>query len=556
MRRKNKYIAIIDDGVYESIFDINRMECKIEINQSMEIVKQEDYNNKLVNHGTICAAIIHKFVPEAPLVSVKILNRQKRGIREQLIKSIEWCIENGIKIINMSLGTVQYNDSCELRKVANLAAKNGIIIVAACSNQRIITYPSTFTNVIGVKTDLTGTLKEGEYYYNYHPNDGIDITGCSVFSLKQCGGKIYYSDLCNSYATPFITAKIFDIVKENPDITIDGVRVELMKGAVNRKDITKKPYLFKRIDWMERAILLNFDNSKIRFPKENGNFKIIDEIKIKCDCYCSGAENIRALFDTKKSRFAEADTFIMSVNSFTSGHVECSSEALLQEIVVRNKNVIYLDDREINKELNISISNRRVKVWHPSIFNYLDTPALRETDIPIICANDFTGSHLMEFISELLKCFRDNEYNAIAASDTCYGNLFGMNYSPVFNRAILNKYDPSGLKTLCGLYNPDLIIYGIDVCSKGSDYIKYMKKPFEVDIEIVIFEDSSAECMKFTNYYKRKSGQLILLAPGEVLDDEKLHTDERIKVFDVTSNSCIREVYTYIVALYNKDEVL
>lgn len=554
MSQNNIKIAIIDDGVCENIYDISHMKCRIEITQELEIAEHVDCNEKQPNHGTTCAAIIHKYVPEAPLVSVKILNQQKRGIKEQLIKAIEWCTENDIKIINMSLGTVQQNDSCELRKTVNSAVKKGVVIVAACSNRRIITYPSSFTDVIGVKTDLTGNLKEGEYLYNYHPNDGIDITGCSVFSLGQYDGKMQYSNICNSYATPFITAKVYDIVKENPSITIDGIREELMKGSVNKTEKTKRSYLFKSIDWMENAILLNLGNSKIPFPKENGNYKVVDEIKMECDCYCSGAENIRAIFDTRKNQFSQADTFIVNANGFTSKHAGCSSEALLQEIISRDKNVVYLDDREIAKELDLSISNKKIRIWHPSIFNYLDTPVLRDLDVPIICINDFTGSRLMEFTHELLGQFRNNEYNAIAASDTCVGNLFEMNYSPLFSCAILNEHDPAGLKSLCGLYNPNLIIYGIDASSKGIDYSKYMNKPFEVDIEIAIFDDSSTECKRFIDFCMEKKTQLILLTPGNTFDCKKLLAGGNIRLFDLTGNSSAREVYSYIVDLYNKDE--
>ncbi|WP_010251273.1 S8 family serine peptidase [Acetivibrio cellulolyticus] len=543
-------IAIIDDGINEGLYCLNSLKYNIEITQNLEIITRDGYDKYSSSHATICAAIIKKFAPEASISSVKILNDKRRCLCKQLIKAIEWCIAKTVKIVNLSLGTIYFDDYPELLKIINYAAKEGVIIIAACSNQRVMTYPSSCTNVIGVKTDFTYKLKGEGYIYNFYPYDGIDITSCSVFDLVKYNGGVSRSDLCNSYATPFITAKVYEIVKGNPYITVDGVKAKLIDGSVNRKDKTEQSHLIKNVDWVEKALLINLNNLTIQLPKYNHNYKIVDQINLKCDCYCSAIKNIRNLLDETKRIIVEFDTVILNANNFACVHEKCASEDLLNEIISRGKNVVYLDDNEINKELKLSGISEKTKIWHPSIFNYLDNPATRSMGIPLICVNDFMGDKLMELLDELGKKFRNDKYNVVLASDTCIGNLFGINYSPLFNRSKFNKYDPARLQTLCGLYNPDVIIYGINAISKDFDYFKYKNSSFEVDIEIVITENYD-EINKFINFCWDKNSQLALLIPEKSFRDKELCTNKNITIFDLCSKSFINDLYKYIISFYN-----
>lgn len=555
MHENNIDIAIIDDGVYENFFDINPLKCKIEITPDLEVIQQVDYRkgeheNNIPNHGTICASIIHKFAPDASLGSIKILNHKRRGVREQLIRAIEWCVEEGIKIINLSLGTIHYNDSHELRKTINSAAANGAIIVSASSNQLITTYPSCFSNVIGVKTDTDFTLKEGEYTYNYHPNDGIDITGCSVFSLLQYNGKMYCSNRCNSYATPFITSKVYGIVKENPGVTLGEVKLKLMEGALNKKDKPERLYLSKNIDWMENALVFDFNNPKNKVPKENQYFRIVGQIDLVCDCYCSGAESIKNLLDMSSRQFTEFDTVIINGSDLTSKHTCCTSEKLIQEIINRGKNLVYLDDKDIDRELSLSVHDNITKIWHPSIFNYLDIPILKEIDIPLISLNDFTGRYLLKLMEKLQECFRADGYNIVSGSDTGPGIVYGINYAPLFNKWVLNEYDPAGLKTLCGLYDPDILIFGINASDKDTDYLDCKIKSFEVDIDIIISDDCSNNVKDYINLSRKNGSQLVFLTPEKAAYEE-LEIYQDIKVFDLSCDFYVSDVYKYIIDLYN-----
>ncbi|HOM03448.1 MAG TPA: S8 family serine peptidase [Acetivibrio sp.] len=552
MGKNNISIAIIDDGVYENFFDIPPLEYKIAINRNLEVVQEEDCkepvpDNGLPNHGTICAAIIHKFAPDASLGSIKVLNRDKKGMKEQLVKAIEWCIENGIKVINMSLGTVHYSDSIELKRVVDLAAERGIVIVSACSNQYIITYPSSFTNVVGVKADFTDTLKEGEYTYNFYPNDGVDITAYGAVSLRRINEEAFYSESCNSYATPFITAKVYNIIKKNPYAKVDDVKRELMKGAINKKDKESGTFMFKSIDWAKRALMINFNNNK--YYSGNSRIEIIEKVDLVCDCYCSGEEEIENLLSGKGYKHENFDTVIIDGNEIPYKHDVCNSDRLIQKAMDYGKNVIYLDDRDANRDINVPRSNATNKVWHPSIFKYLDVPILREIDIPMIVVSDFTERYLYGIMEDLRSSFLKDGYNITTASDSCLGILYGNNYNPLWGESVIKEYDPAGLKTLYGLYNPDVLLYGMNASGKKSDYFYKLIKSFEVDIFIIVLEELNNTVKEFIDECKKKDSQLILVMP-ETENDEAFADRQNMKFFSLSHGLNADEIYAYMLDLY------
>jgi hypothetical protein len=220
---------------------------------------------------------------------------------------------------------------------------------------------------------------------------------------------------------------------------------------------------------------------------------------------------------------------------------------LIQEVLNYIKKIVYLDDREIGNEIKLHSLQPDIKIWHPSIFNYLNTPILKEVDIPLISINDFTGTNLIELIEDLQERFRKDDYNAVSAVDTCNGILYGMSYAPLYNKSIPN--DPGRLKTLCGLYNPDVLIYGLNALNKGIDYLDQKNKFYEVDIDIIISVDYNNNVEDYINLRKKSGSQLILIMP-EKESKRGFLIDRKVKCFDLFSHSYKSELFTYIIDLY------
>lgn len=59
-------------------------------------------------HGTICAMIIENNFSECMLSSVKILNDDGIGKVDKLKIALDWCYQNNIFLVNLSLGVTHF----------------------------------------------------------------------------------------------------------------------------------------------------------------------------------------------------------------------------------------------------------------------------------------------------------------------------------------------------------------------------------------------------------------------------------------------------------------
>lgn len=82
-------------------------------------------------HGTACAEIIHDMAPEAELHLLKV------GDEEDFYAAYDYCLQQGIRIISLSIGTVGSgpgDGTGPLQELCNEARAKGILVVAAAGN--------------------------------------------------------------------------------------------------------------------------------------------------------------------------------------------------------------------------------------------------------------------------------------------------------------------------------------------------------------------------------------------------------------------------------------
>lgn len=305
MNKKTTSIVILDDGINEKLYNTGDLEHNLEVTSDLQICERVGYDPFLPSHGTTCAAIIKKYVPEAALSSIKILSDESRkGMKEQLICALKWCADNAIRLVNLSLGTIDYRDFNEIKEAVNYAGEKGVVIVAACNNRNIFTCPASLENVIGVRCDLQDKLKEREYTYGFSP-DGIEITSSGSHKLVKFSDEVKITTPSNSFAAPVITSIVYELQKNNPDISLYDIR-ELLKeraGAENAgqniQSLDYHPskvynYLNKRMD-IPVIVLYNYygknndidKNLNRKFRLEGYNAIIAFTEKNETD-HCSG----------------------------------------------------------------------------------------------------------------------------------------------------------------------------------------------------------------------------------------------------------------------------
>ena len=195
-------IAIIDDGVdkddYKNVLSIEYFSVG-----SGRLVKRA-LSGFSGSHATLCAKIISKYLTvPVSLISIKVLPAGKKGNVEDLLLALEWCLNQNVDIINLSLGTTNNEDGLMLEAFFNENLKRLPVVVAAQSNMGTKTYPACFKNVIGVRCDPQ--LFNCRYKVLDDTIDGIDIAASGRHMIYIKENRILTNPY-NSYASAMISS--------------------------------------------------------------------------------------------------------------------------------------------------------------------------------------------------------------------------------------------------------------------------------------------------------------------------------------------------------------
>ena len=156
-------------------------------------------------HGThvagICAGENIGVASEAELYALKVLGDNGFGSEANVIKAIEWAIDNQLDIINMSLGSG--GATSVFQNICDVAYSKGLILVAAAGNEGFgNSYPAAFgPSVISV----AALEKDGRHADFSNICDTLDISapGVEIISSYLDGG--YCSMSGTSMASPHVS---------------------------------------------------------------------------------------------------------------------------------------------------------------------------------------------------------------------------------------------------------------------------------------------------------------------------------------------------------------
>jgi subtilisin family serine protease len=139
-------IGVLDSGVCRTHPHVGKVVDGITITAEETMPCYED----TLGHGTAVAAIIHRLNPEADLVAVKIFDRKLATSLPVAIRAIDWCLQHDIRVINLSLGTLnpEHRSAFEEAIVRTQAA--GAVIVSALEMNGAAALPGSLAGVIGV----------------------------------------------------------------------------------------------------------------------------------------------------------------------------------------------------------------------------------------------------------------------------------------------------------------------------------------------------------------------------------------------------------------------
>ncbi len=225
-------------------------------------------------HGTFVAGLIASGVdngigiaglaPSAELLVAKVVTKQRSVPVTAEAKAIRWAVDNGARVINMSLGGLRdpldpSRDTfsrLEADAVA-YAVANGVVVVAAVGNDdqaprspwEFASYPAALPHVVGVSalTQLGNVprFSNRDRIYNDLAAPGAEILSifprsltsrypaCSEQGFSSCGPDEYREAQGTSFAAPQVSAAAAVLLSLRPTLRAEQVTAILERTAAD-----------------------------------------------------------------------------------------------------------------------------------------------------------------------------------------------------------------------------------------------------------------------------------------------------------------------------------
>jgi subtilisin family serine protease len=258
-------VAVIDSGV-----DTGHPELAQKVLGAKSFVGGSARQDAL-GHGTFVAGLIAAGVdngigiaglaPSAELLVAKVVTRSRAIPVEAEAKAIRWAVENGARVINMSLGGVRdpldpsrdTYSRLEADAIA-YAVSNGAVVVAAVGNSpegqdpgKYASYPAALPHVLGVSAmNDTGGIPDfsnRDRIFNDLAAPGLQIVSilprtltarfpaCAEQGYSSCGPDEYREAQGTSFAAPQVSAAATVLLSLRPKLRPEQV-TEILRSTV------------------------------------------------------------------------------------------------------------------------------------------------------------------------------------------------------------------------------------------------------------------------------------------------------------------------------------
>lgn len=211
-----------------------------------------DGTNDGNGHGTHVAGIIAAerangfgvvgVAPSASIMPIRVLDDGGRGSTRDVALGVNWAVDNGADVINLSLSG---GHDPVLQQAIDHAIEQGVVVIAAAGNEGngidngafcdIDAYPGAYPNVIAVAAlDSAGGVAAFSLRRSY-----VDIAapGASILSTWPTAltppGRLPLAYLSGtSMAAPFVSGMTALMRAQRPDASVDSLRSALLSSAV------------------------------------------------------------------------------------------------------------------------------------------------------------------------------------------------------------------------------------------------------------------------------------------------------------------------------------
>jgi len=261
-------VAVIDSGV-----DASHPDLAGRILDKETFVGGSAKTDEL-GHGTFVAGLIGAGVdngvgiaglaPSAQLLVAKVVTKSRAIPVEAEAKAIRWAVDNGARVINMSLGGIRDPLDPDRDTYSRLeadavayAVSNGVVVVAAVGNSdqaptspwKYASYPAALPHVLGVsamgESGAIPTFSNRDPIYNDLAAPGLRILSalprtltsrypsCTDQGYSICGPEEYREAQGTSFAAPQVSAAAAVLLSLRPTLRPEQVTQLLAETAVD-----------------------------------------------------------------------------------------------------------------------------------------------------------------------------------------------------------------------------------------------------------------------------------------------------------------------------------
>jgi subtilisin len=209
-------VCVVDSGIeagHPAVGEVQRS-VRVSISEDDEILVEEDDAGDLSGHGTACAGIIRSLAPECELISVRVLGEQITGTGDVLLGGLDWAIDQGFEVINLSLSTRKSRYLPPLYRLVDRAYFSGSMIVASAHNMMVESFPWRFSSVLSVASHEEQDAER--FFYNPEPPVEFFARGLDVDVAWNGGERIVATG--NSFATPHMAGMCARVLGEHPGL--------------------------------------------------------------------------------------------------------------------------------------------------------------------------------------------------------------------------------------------------------------------------------------------------------------------------------------------------
>ncbi len=143
-------VAVIDSGYHPGHPHLGPIAGGVAFGADGE--PRDDLVDRL-GHGTAVTAAIQEKAPGVELWVVKVFDDRLATSVPALVRALDWAVERGTRLINLSLGTPHAFRAERLAPAVRRAVERGCLLVSACAHEGRPWLPGSLPGALGVVLD-------------------------------------------------------------------------------------------------------------------------------------------------------------------------------------------------------------------------------------------------------------------------------------------------------------------------------------------------------------------------------------------------------------------